>query len=294
MKSSTDHTPTIRDALSEATCRLKQTNIPDSSPELEARLLLCHLLKKEQSYLYAWPEIGLSTSQWSTYQQLIQRRIGNEPIAYITGQREFWSLTFRVTPATLIPRPETEQLVELTLHYLRNKKECHIIDLGTGSGAIAAAIASEQPNWQITATDYSEQAVAIAKENFKNLNLNNITTYLGDWYSALPKGCPFDIIISNPPYITNSDPHLQQGDLTSEPLSALASGRDGLDDIRQIIKQAPQHLKQQGRLILEHGYEQGAAVRELLAEAGFQQVKTHQDLSGLDRISEGLWNSKVA
>ncbi|MCF6280737.1 MAG: peptide chain release factor N(5)-glutamine methyltransferase [Candidatus Polarisedimenticolaceae bacterium] len=267
-----------------------QSNIPDSTPTLEAKLLLSHLLQKDQSYLYAWPEKQLKAAQWSIYQQLIQRRISNEPIAYITGQREFWSLTFRVTPATLIPRPETEQLVELSLHYLHNKTECHILDLGTGSGAIAAAIASERPHWCITATDDSDQALVIAKENFQNLKLNNITRYLGNWYDALPAGSQFDIIISNPPYITHSDPHLQQGDLTCEPLSALASGLDGLDDIRQIIKQAPQHLKQQGRLILEHGYEQGRAVRRLLAEAGLQQVKTHQDLSGLDRISEGIWN----
>jgi release factor glutamine methyltransferase len=199
-----------------------------------------------------------------------------------------------VTPATLIPRPETEQLVELTLHHLRNKKACHVLDLGTGSGAIAAAVASEQPNWQITATDYSEQALAIAKENFQNLKLSNITTYLGDWYKALPTSSPFEIIISNPPYITNSDHHLQQGDLTYEPLTALTSGQDGLEDIRLIIKQAHQHLKQHGRLILEHGYEQGAAVRTLLIEAGFQQVKTHQDLSGLDRISEGIWSLEEA
>ena len=283
--------PSIRDALSKATHRLSQSNNPDNSPALEAKLLLCHLLQREQSYLYAWPERPLEETQWSAYQQLVLRRINNEPIAYITGQQEFWSLTLKVTPATLIPRPETEQLVELTLHYLRNKKECHILDLGTGSGAIAAAIASERPNWQISATDYSEQALAIAKKNFKNLQLNNITTYLGSWYKALPTGCQFDIIISNPPYITSNDHHLQQGDLTSEPISALASGLDGLDDIRQIIKQTPQHLKQQGRLILEHGYKQGAAVRTLLAEEEFRQVKTHQDLSGLDRISGGIRSS---
>jgi len=293
VRSSTDHRPSIRDALSEATYCLEQSDIPDSSPVLEARLLLCYLLQKEQSYLYAWPEKQLSTTHWLAYQRLLQRRISNEPIAYITGQREFWSLTFRVTPATLIPRPETEQLVELALH-LHNNKKCHIADLGTGSGAIAAAVASERPNWQITATDNSDQALAIAKENFQNLKLNNIITYLGNWYNALPTNCQFDIIISNPPYITSSDRHLQRGDLTHEPLSALASGRDGLDDIRQIIKQAPQHLKQQGRLILEHGYEQSAAVRALLAKAGFQQLKTHQDLSGLERISEGVWSLEEA
>ena len=248
-------------------------------------------MQRDQSFLYAWPEKRLEEPQWLAYQQLIQQRLNGEPIAYITGQREFWSLTLKVTPATLIPRPETEQLVELALHYLTGRENCTIADLGTGTGAIAAAIASEQPGWMITATDSSSEALSVARENFRALGLSSISSHPGDWCNALPTDSQFDIIISNPPYIVNSDPHLKQGDLPSEPHSALASGDDGLDDIRQIVQQAPQHLKDQGRLLLEHGFEQGAAVRELLCKTSFDHVKTHQDLSGLDRISEGSWRN---
>ena len=261
---------------------------------LEAKILLCHLLQKNEAFLYTWPEKRLEPPQWSAFQTLIQRRLSGEPIAYITGQREFWSLTLKVTSATLIPRPETEQLIELTLHYLGDKAICHIADLGTGTGAIAAAIASEQPNWALTATDFSAEALNVARENFRNLGLSNISTHLGDWCSALPTDSRFDIIISNPPYITENDPHLKQGDLPSEPRSALASGDDGLNDIRQIVLQAPNHLKHNSRLLLEHGFEQGVAVRELLNRAGFEQVTTHQDLSGLDRISEGVWCTEIS
>lgn len=248
-------------------------------------------MHKDQSYLFAWPEKSLGTSQHSAYQKLIGRRLNGEPIAYILGQREFWSLTLKVTPATLIPRPETEQLVELALSYLDEKKKNFIADLGTGSGAIAAAIASERPHWQISATDYSTEALAIAKENFIKFGLDNISSYQGSWCDALPNKSHFDLIISNPPYINSNDPHLKRGDLISEPLSALASGEDGLKDIRIITQQTSSYLKSGGRLLLEHGLDQGDAVRGLLEKTGFRHIKTHKDLSELDRVSEGTWAS---
>lgn len=272
-------------ALAETSRQLNQ--LPGSSSALEAKVLLCHLLQKNDSYLYTWPERRLEESQWQQLRQLIRQRLAGEPIAYITGQREFWSLMLKVTPATLIPRPETEQLVERALQHLPGEKSCRIADLGTGTGAIAAALASERPHWQITASDHSREALAVARENFQTLELHNVTTCQGDWCEALPTESRFDIIISNPPYIADSDPHLKQGDLPSEPYYALASGHDGLDAIRQIVQQAPHHLKRPGHLLLEHGFDQGTAVRKLLSAAGFELVSTHRDLSGLNRISEG-------
>ncbi len=276
---------TIRDALQQAQQQL--TALPETEPKLEAEILLAFSLHKQRSYLYAWPDKPIEPPQLVQFSALVARRIQGEPIAYITGHREFWSLDLKVSADTLIPRPETELLVELALELIPANQPFTIADLGTGSGAIAAAIASERPACQIFASDNSASALNTAKENFRQLKLTNIHTGEGQWCKALPQGHKFNLIISNPPYIPNSDPHLKQGDLPWEPHHALASGADGLDDIRCIIKQSPNHLATNGWLLLEHGYDQGAAVCALLKAGGFKQTSTQQDLAGQDRVSKG-------
>jgi len=276
---------TIRDALQNAQQQLAA--LSGNEPKLEAEILLGFCLGKPRSHLYAWPDKPLKANQWSHFSGLVARRIKGEPIAYITGQREFWSLDLRITPETLIPRPETELLIELALELIPLDQPSIIADLGTGSGAIAAAIASERPGCSIFATDISAAALHIAKDNFRRLNLTNIQTGRGRWCGALHQGHRFNLIISNPPYIPESDPHLAQGDLPWEPRAALASGRDGLNDIRCIIKQAEAHLAPAGWLLLEHGYDQGSKVRDLFKTHGFKEISTRQDLAGLDRVSKG-------
>jgi len=276
---------TIREALHKAQQQL--ATLPDVEAGLEAEILLGFSLNKQRSHLYAWPDKPLEPDQLTAFLHLVTRRIQGEPIAYITGHKEFWSLDLQVTPDTLIPRPETELLVELALDLIPASQPWLIADLGTGSGAIAAAIASERPACQLVATDISAVTLNVAASNFKRLTLANIQTQRGAWCQALPQGQPFNLIISNPPYIPEGDPHLEQGDLPREPRSALASGTDGLDDIRCIIKQAPSHLTTGGWLLLEHGYDQGSTVRKLFKEHGFKQASTQQDLARRDRVSKG-------
>jgi len=276
---------TIRDALQKAQQQL--TTLPEVEPRLEAEVLLSFSLNKQRSYLYTWPDKPLEPSQLSHFSDLITRRMQGEPIAYIIGHKEFWSLDLNITPDTLIPRPETELLIELALELAPLNPPFKIADLGTGSGAIAAAIATERPDCNIVATDISASALVVAKNNFKRLKLTNIHTHQGAWCEALPQKQAFNLIISNPPYIPESDPHLAQGDLPWEPRNALASGTDGLDDIRCIIEQSPTYLTSGGWLLLEHGYDQGLEVRHLLQTQGYKQVCTHQDLAGHDRISKG-------
>ena len=276
---------TIRDALHGAQQQL--TTLSETEPRLEAEVLLSFSLGKQRSYLYAWPDKSLEADQLDSFSALLARRIKGEPIAYITGHREFWSLDLKVTPHTLIPRPETELLVELALELIPADPPFIIADLGTGSGAIAAAIATERPHCSIFATDISAGALSTAESNFQQLQLTNIQTNSGRWCEALPQNHKTNLILSNPPYIPDSDPHLCQGDLPWEPKGALASCADGVDDIRCIIKQAPNHLTTNGWLLLEHGYDQGSKVRELFKAHGFKQVGTQQDLAGQDRISMG-------
>jgi release factor glutamine methyltransferase len=275
----------IRHTLQSASRRL--TTLPDSAPDLEAEILLTSALNKPRSHLHAWPDKALTPEENSSFQTLVTRRLNGEPIAYILGFREFWSLELQVTPDTLIPRPETEVLVEKALDLIPEDQPFHIADLGTGSGAIAAAIASERPNCHIVATDSSNPALAVAQANFKRLGLRNVSCRHGEWYQALTADMSFDIILSNPPYIPSSDPHLGRGDLLREPQHALVSGLDGLDAIRHIIKTAHQNLKHKGWLILEHGFDQGIKVRSLLEENGYDNVVTHTDLAGLERLSIG-------
>jgi release factor glutamine methyltransferase len=276
---------TIAQALTETTRTFSA--LPDSDPRLEAEVLLAHVLHKSRSYLLAWPERTLTGEQRQQFQELSARRRKGEPVAYLTGRREFWSLDLQVTPAVLIPRPETELLVERALERIPSDGEYRIADLGTGSGAVAAAIATERPQCRITATDLSSESLEVAKSNFGQLNLNNVETTAGGWCKALPTEERFDLIVSNPPYVAEADPYLLRGDLPWEPQQALRSGPDGLNDIRLIIQLAPAHLTAGGWLLLEHGYDQGAAVRGLLVEGGFSHINTYRDLAGHERVTEG-------
>ena len=253
---------------------------------IDAEFLLAHCLGKSRSWLYAHAELVLDARQINDFESLVQRRNHGEPVAYITGRRGFWSLDLQVTADTLIPRPETERLVELALSRLHPQTSAEILDLGTGSGAIALAIAVERPASRITAVDASAAALAVATANAGQLKLRNVVFEQGDWYSPLGTR-RFDIIVSNPPYIESSDAHLGLGDLRFEPRSALASGPDGLDDIRRIVAGAHRHLLPGGSLLIEHGWNQGEAVRGLFAQAGFTGISTERDLENRDRVTIG-------
>jgi release factor glutamine methyltransferase len=258
------------------------------SPRLDAEVLLCHVLARPRSYLYTWPEQELKPAEQALLEQLAGRRRQGEPIAHIVGEREFWSLPLKVTAATLIPRPETELLVEAALARIPVQARWSLADLGTGSGAIALALASERPACRIHAVERSPEALAVAKENARVLGLENVEFHQGHWLTPLA-GRHFEMILSNPPYICHDDPHLQQGDVRHEPFGALASGEDGLNDIREIIHAAPAHLSPAGWLLLEHGYDQGETVCALLKAAGFEQVSDLPDLQGHGRVGLGRW-----
>jgi release factor glutamine methyltransferase len=253
--------------------------------QLDAELLLAAALGKSRTYLYTWPEQVLSPSERSYFESVLERRVMGEPVAYILGSRDFWMLTLRVNRHVLIPRPETELLVETALA-LVTTPEASIADLGTGSGAIALAIASERPVWKILATDMSGDALTVASDNASQLNIVNVEFRQGSWCDALPPQL-FDLIVSNPPYIDAADAHLTQGDLRFEPHSALVAADDGLADIRTLCSQAPQCLKPGGWLLLEHGWTQGPTVAAILQSSGLETVRTLKDLNGNDRVSLG-------
>ena len=253
---------------------------------IDAELLLMHLLDRPRSWLFAHADDCPDMDVQMAYAALVERRAAGEPVAYITGRRGFWSLDLEVTPATLIPRAETELLVELALARVPEQARCALADLGTGSGAIALALAKERPQARIIATDFSAAALAVAQRNAQRLRLHNVSFVQGDWLAPLT-GQKFDLLVSNPPYIESTDAHLGQGDLRFEPTSALASGDDGLDAIRTIVAAAREHLEARGWLLFEHGWNQGAAARELLQAAGFVDVFTAQDLEQRDRVSGG-------
>ncbi|ATS20294.1 SAM-dependent methyltransferase [Xanthomonas phaseoli pv. phaseoli] len=255
----------------------------------DAEALLLHALDRDRAWLFMHGRDAVPLSVAQAFGALVQRREAGEPVAYLTGSRGFWTLDLAVSPATLIPRADTEVLVELALERLDTMPGRRVADLGTGSGAIALAIASERPQAQVIATDASAAALAMARRNADSHGLRNVDCRQGSWYAPLA-GEAFDLIASNPPYIAAHDPHLQQGDLRYEPASALASGSDGLDDIRLIVADAPAHLQPGGWLLLEHGWDQGAAVAELLAARGFAAVATHQDLEQRDRVTLGRWS----
>lgn len=272
---------TISELLRQATGLLTT-----ESAQLDAEILLAHALGKPRSHLHAWPEKTPTAEQQHQFRKLLQARIDGQPVAYLTGQREFWSLPLTVTPATLIPRPETETLVALALDHIPAGSTAVIADLGTGSGAIALAIARERPRAQLLATDISAAAIETAIGNAQQLGISNIEFRRGDWCDALAD-TTLDIIVSNPPYIRDADPHLQQGDVRFEPRSALASGGKGMDDLTKIAHCARQHLRTGGWLLMEHGYDQRDAVMQLLASCGFRNITDHEDDAGLSRVIAG-------
>ncbi|MDH1442792.1 peptide chain release factor N(5)-glutamine methyltransferase [Pseudomonas sp. GD03721] len=268
---------------------LNSADLPDSpTPRLDAELLLADALGKPRSYLRTWPERELDGEQLALFQSNLQRRRQGEPVAYILGHQGFWSLDLEVAPHTLIPRPDTELLVETALELLP-AMPLSVLDLGTGTGAIALALASERPAWQVTGVDRVADAVALAERNRLRLQLDNASFQHSHWFSALA-GQRFALILSNPPYIRADDQHLAQGDVRFEPSSALVAGCDGLDDIRAIIQAAPAHLLPGGWLLLEHGFDQAEAVRALLAAGGFAEVHSRRDLAGHERISLGRFD----
>jgi release factor glutamine methyltransferase len=277
MSSSTEPR-TIAQLLAHATRQLDT-----DSARLDAEVLLAHALDKPRSHLHAWPERVPAPAERTRFETLLARRAGGEPVAYLTGMREFWSLSLSVGPDTLIPRPETETLVSLALAVMPADAPVEVADLGTGSGAIALAIAHERPRARVLATDRSSAALAIARANAQRLGIRNVGFATGDWCGALGAR-DFDLIVSNPPYIPEGDRHLAQGDVRYEPRSALAAGRDGLAELTAIARCAHVHLRTGGWLMLEHGYDQQAAVRRLLAGLGYRDVAGHPDESGIDRV----------
>ncbi|BBL69754.1 peptide chain release factor N(5)-glutamine methyltransferase [Methylogaea oryzae] len=276
--------PVIKTLLFEASERLAPTS---DSPRADAEILLAHVLGKGRTYLFAWPEKQLEPEQESLFLDLIARRQTGEPIAYLTGTREFWSREFLITPDVLIPRPETELLVELALDRIPQDQACVVADLGAGSGAIAVTVALERPKARVWASDISGAALAVAKANAERQGARNVEFVLSDWLDGLPP-LPYDLIVSNPPYIAEHDPHLAEGDLRFEPTGALASGPDGLDAIRRIAADARGRLKPGGALLLEHGYDQAEAVQALLCGLGYRDVASHRDLLGHGRVTLGL------
>lgn len=258
------------------------------SAKLDVELLICFVINKPRTYLLTWPEQMLSLTQTTHFAELLLRRIQGEPIAYIVEMREFWSLPLQVSPATLIPRPDTEVLVELVLNN-HSAEGLSCLDLGTGTGAIALALASEQGSWQIDAVDFSDDAVALAKTNASNLNLTQVNIFQSDWFSAVAKNKHYDVIVSNPPYIDEQDHHLAQGDVRFEPKTALVAADSGLADIKIIVSQARNYFNQLGYLYIEHGFEQSIAVQDILADHGYEKIQTFKDYNDNDRITCGCF-----
>lgn len=267
---------------------LKSAELPDSpSPRLDAELLLAHALGQSRSYLRTWPEREPDAAQCAAFAALLERRRAGEPVAYLLGRQGFWSLDLEVAPHTLIPRPDTELLVETALT-LGPGGPARVLDLGTGTGAIALALACERPAWQVLGVDRVSEAVQLAERNRARLGLGNARFVESVWFSTLG-GERFALIVGNPPYIAADDRHLNEGDVRFEPASALVAGEDGLDDIRRIVAEAPEHLEAGGWLLLEHGYDQAEAVRALFAARGFAAVESRRDLGGHQRITLGQW-----
>lgn len=269
--------------LKAAVARLTQSD----SARRDAEILLGFVTGRARTFLMAFGETLLTQQQQEQLERLLARRERGEPVAYLIGEREFWSLPLSVSPATLIPRPDTECLVELALERLPSSA-CHILDLGTGTGAIALALASERPDCAVTGVDLQPEAVALAQHNAQKLAIGNAQFLQGSWFAPLA-GQTFALIASNPPYIDATDPHLAQGDVRFEPSSALVAQQHGLADLSAIVQQAPQYLQPQGWLLLEHGWQQGESVRALLQAAGFISIATRRDYGDNDRVTFGQW-----
>ena len=278
---------TLQQALARATDNLHAS----PSALLDAQVLLAEVLQVNRSWLYAWPEQQLDAAQQQQFDALCARRALGEPVAYLLGRRDFWSLTVKTTPAVLIPRPETETLVELALQ-LGSLESGAIADLGTGSGAIALALATERPQWQVHATELSAAALAVAQTNFQESVLPNLQLLAGSWCAPLPK-IKFSMIVSNPPYIDAADAHLEQGDVRFEPRCALVAAGNGLADLQEIAQQARTCLQAQGWLLLEHGWQQGEQTRFILTALGYTGVTTHQDQGGRERVTAGRLESDL-
>ncbi|MDO8466020.1 MAG: peptide chain release factor N(5)-glutamine methyltransferase [Gallionella sp.] len=278
-------------------------NLDCDSARIEVQCLLQAVLQVNRAWLLTHPEQALNAEQQAHYTALFERRLRGEPLAYILGEREFYGLNFRVTPATLIPRPDTELLVELVLARVPSPptplplagegsrqagrgKKFRVLDMGTGSGAIALSIAHARTDIKVTAVDASQEALDVARANVRHLNIGNVRLLRSDWFAGLADEC-FDLIVSNPPYIADGDAHLAQGDLRFEPRAALASGADGLDDIRRIVAGAKEHLNPGGWLLFEHGYDQAGRARELLIQGGYAEVFSARDLANIERVSGG-------
>jgi release factor glutamine methyltransferase len=278
----------IGQSLTSAQQQLMQTlKLVSTTAGIEAQALLRAVLPSaNRAWLIAHSDDTLASAQQLAFEGLLKRRLAGEPVAYIVGTREFYGLEFKVTPDVLIPRPDTETLVEAALAKIPTKQPGRILDMGTGSGIIAISIALHRPQAKVTAIETASAALQLAGENMRKLEVNNLFLLRSDWFSALGEQ-RFDVIVSNPPYIAAGDAHLAQGDLRFEPVQALASGKDGLDSIRQIVAKAPQHLTSQGWLMLEHGFDQAEAVGDLMAEAGFINIQSLPDLAGVLRVTIG-------
>jgi release factor glutamine methyltransferase len=276
---------TIKTALAEAVGLLHAVS---ESPLLDAEILLCHVLGKDRSYLRAWPDVELNPGQLHAYRALVDDRKQGKPIAYIISTREFWSRDFHVTSDVLIPRPDTELLIELSLALIPENQAARIIDLGTGSGIIAITLAAERPAIHVSATDISVAALACAKANATRHQVERIQFYQSNWFDNIPTG-RFDLIVSNPPYLSEDDGHLKQGDLRFEPLTALVSTQQGLSDILTIAETARNRLERGGFLLVEHGYNQKEAVQKLFRNLGYHNVQTHNDLSRQPRVTTGQY-----
>lgn len=259
------------------------------SPRLDAEVLLCHCLGKPRSYLRAWPEKLIDARMHAEYQDIVNQRLRGLPVAYLTGVREFWSREFLVSSDVLIPRPDTELLIELGLARIPPDRPVSVIDLGTGSGVIAVTLASERPLASITATDSSAAALKIARQNARRHHLDGIRFVQSDWLNGI-KTCAFDLVLSNPPYIAAGDPHLQNGDVRFEPKHALIADESGLRDIRTIIQNARRYLRPNGHILIEHGYNQQLPVRQIMKSCHYRQINTYTDLSGNPRVTCGAWN----
>lgn len=294
---------TIKQALQEGIKQLEQAKIQSDTLKLDCEILLLTALnqtpaqttapEKTKTWLLTWPEHLLTDDQSKQYRHYLQQRATGKPVAYITGEKDFWSFRLKVTPDTLIPRPETELLVECALQKIPLTKPSEILDLGTGSGAIALAIASERPAACVLASDFSQAALDIAMDNARQLNINNIQFCQSDWFSTIAAQVPehgFDIIASNPPYITHNDPQLEEPVRLFEPESALLSEQNGLQDIIQIIQGCGTFLTPNGWLMLEHGYTQGKVIQTLLNQYGARNISTIDDLNGLQRVTMGQFN----
>jgi len=288
----------VADSLAAATLQLATAlGLEKREARLEARVLAAFAWTVSPAWLIAHDTDPLSDAQTTQFQALLNRRLAGEPVAYLTGTREFYGRPFRVSPDVLIPRPDTELLVERALACIPPDHAVDVLDLGTGSGCIAITLALERPLARVTAVDRSAAALAIAQRNADGLNAR-VEFLTSDWFAAFmpPRGLAgrrFDLIVSNPPYIAAADPHLARGDVRFEPLTALAAGHDGLADLRRLTTAASAHLKPGGTLLLEHGYDQADAVVELLRQHGFEQICTLRDLAGLNRVSGGRWAGGV-